>query len=128
MDLFTYDEVIIPINLKNHWIFAIAEMRSKTVHIYDSYVTYLAGCHDAIMKNIISFLKDASELKSLEDDEWKADIQTVPQQLNSTDCGFFACRILDFVSRGLTPDFVQQDIPYFKKLMAYEISSEKLIM
>ena len=123
MDLSTFDEVIIPINSKGHWIFAIAKIRSKTVHIYDSYVKHLASFHDAIISKITSFLKYA-----VEDDEWKGDIQIVPQQENDSDCGFFACKILDYVSTGKSLNFGQQDMEYLKKVMAYEIYKQKLIM
>ena len=78
----------------------------------------------------MSFLKfemmEKADQELIEED-WSQSIPIVPQQANVTDCGFYAMKNLDFMSRGLRPDYTPQDIPYFKKAMIYEISTCQLI-
>ena len=84
---------------------------------------YVATEHGPMMEKVFSFLKYVAQKKEieLEFEEWTSDIQVVPQQPNFHDCGFYACKILDYVSRGLKPNFKTTDMKYFKKIMVYEL-------
>ncbi len=48
-------------------------------------------------------------------------------QDNGSDCGVFTCKFADFVSRQKRFVFEQANIPYFRKRLAFEILSEKLL-
>ena len=98
--------------------------------MYDSLMQYLAVEHGPMMRKVFSFIKfEALKKKGveLEDDDWSSDIQVVPQQDNYTDCGYYCMKILDYVSRGLKPNFEAVDMPYFKKLMVYELGKGNLM-
>ena len=114
---------MVPINTKDHWLFIIANLSSKSIHLYDSLMKYVATEHGPMMEKVFSFLKYVAQKKEieLEFEEWTSDIQVVPQQPNFHDCGFYACKILDYVSRGLKPNFKTTDMKYFKKIMVYEL-------
>ena len=130
MDFFAFDKIVVPINLQDHWLFVIANLSSKSLHLYDSLMQHLAKEHGSMMKKVFSFLKYVAQEKKeieLEDEEWSYDIQVVPQQNNFYDCGYYSMKILEYVSRGLKPNFEPKDMLYFKKLMVYELGKGTLM-
>jgi hypothetical protein len=54
--------------------------------------------------------------------------QKIPQQMNGSDCGMFACTLAEYICSGADVSFTQQDMPYFRRKMAYEIYTCKLLM
>jgi len=54
--------------------------------------------------------------------------QKIPQQMNGSDCGMFACTFAEYLCRGADITFTQQDMPYFRRKMVYEIYTCKLLM
>ncbi len=50
----------------------------------------------------------------------------VPQQLNGSDCGVFACIFAEFLSRDAMLDFTQDDITLLRRVVALEILDCKL--
>lgn len=49
-------------------------------------------------------------------------LEDTPQQENGFDCGVFTCQFLEALSRGLeTFDFTQDDMPYLRRRMIWEI-------
>ncbi|KAK2562098.1 Sentrin-specific protease 2 [Acropora cervicornis] len=52
--------------------------------------------------------------------EWKlAAPKDIPEQLNGCDCGVFACKYAEYLSRGAKFDFDQEDIPETSSLTFY---------
>jgi sentrin-specific protease 1 len=45
----------------------------------------------------------------------------VPQQNNSSDCGVFLCTFAEHAARGAPFAFTQNDMPYFRRRITYEI-------
>ena len=83
-----------------------------------------------MLENVKSYLKyELEKQKQIwKEEEWSLVVQMVPQQKTETDCGYFAMKFLDFVSRGLKPEFTQEDIKFYKKIMVLEICSKKLLI
>jgi sentrin-specific protease 1 len=55
-------------------------------------------------------------------------VKDVPQQMNGSDCGMFACKFAEYLSRGkLTFSFNQTHMPYFRRRMILEILNKKLM-
>ena len=54
-------------------------------------------------------------------------LQEIPQQMNGSDCGMFACKFAEYLSRDVTISFNQEHMPYFRRRMVYEIVTQKLL-
>jgi len=54
-------------------------------------------------------------------------IDHCPEQENGSDCGMFVCKVVENLSRNVEPTFEQQDLPYFRQRMLWEICNNKLI-
>uniref|UniRef100_A0A8B9V5X1 Ubiquitin-like protease family profile domain-containing protein n=1 Tax=Anas zonorhyncha TaxID=75864 RepID=A0A8B9V5X1_9AVES len=53
--------------------------------------------------------------------------EEIPQQMNGSDCGMFACKYADCITKDKPINFTQQHMPYFRKRMAWEILHRKLL-
>ena len=51
----------------------------------------------------------------------------IPEQQNGCDCGVFMSKYAEYKSRDANFTFTQQNMPYFRKRMIYEIVSKKLL-
>ena len=54
--------------------------------------------------------------------------QDIPQQMNGSDCGMFACTFAEFSSRGAPYTFSQGDMPQLRRKAAYEILQGRLLL
>ena len=54
-------------------------------------------------------------------------VKDIPQQMNGSDCGMFTCKFAEYLSRNANISFTQEDMPYFRKRMIYEIVQAKLM-
>ena len=52
----------------------------------------------------------------------------IPQQMNGSDCGVFACKFAEYLARRAKLSFTQQNMPYFRQRMIYEIVQNTLIL
>lgn len=55
-------------------------------------------------------------------------LQDIPQQMNGSDCGMFACTFAEFSSRDAPYTFTQANMPYLRKKAALEILQAKLLL
>jgi len=54
-------------------------------------------------------------------------LPTTPQQENGYDCGVFTCQFMESLSRGEeTFNFTQENMPYLRRRMIWEIGNTKL--
>ena len=127
-DIFTYDIILIPIHLEEHWCLAVVDFRCPGVFYYDS----MGGHNMPALSAILQYLKQEYARKrngELDLKEYVKDIVAdCPKQENGADCGIFACKTAEFLSRDATLRFTQRDMPYYRKLMVYEISKKRLLM
>ena len=76
---------------------------------------------------IVDEMKDKKN-QEMSIDEWQhIHHQEIPTQENQSDCGVFACQFAEYGSRRAPHDFTQQQMPYFRKRMVWEIYCKRLM-
>lgn len=126
IDLFSYDIVLVPIHLGNHWCLAVIDFRKKAIAYYDS----LGGTNEKCLDKLLSYLMDEANKKQNKFDQqvWRLEwLKNIPQQQNGSDCGVFVYQFADYVARDVPINFTQSDMPYFRKRMAIEILNGRLM-
>ncbi|NXC37554.1 SENP2 protease, partial [Penelope pileata] len=129
VDLFKQDMVIVPIHLTAHWTLAVIDMRKKTITYFDSF----GKKGDKICDTLFRYLQEESKQKrklELSAAEWTLRSMAsheIPQQTNGSDCGVFLCKYADYISRDKPFTFTQNDMPYFRKKMVWEIIHQRLL-
>ncbi|KAJ4476722.1 cysteine proteinase [Lentinula aciculospora] len=128
VDLFSKDAVLIPVNHDNtHWTAAAINFRQKRIESYDS----MFLDRSAVFKVLRGYLdaEHRNKKKAPFDFTGWQDyvVKDTPQQENGYDCGVFTCQFLESLSRGEeTFNFTQDDIPYLRRRMIWEIGHSKL--
>lgn len=132
VDIFSLDKIIVPVHLGNHWCLAVINMVLKRIEYYDSLLGY-----PSCMKLLKKYLKDEWKDKKYSVDSslnpefnldgWVEYVPTdIPRQTNGYDCGIFACKYADYISRDFDFDFSQADIPKIRSQMLIEILENDL--
>ncbi|KAK7433828.1 hypothetical protein VKT23_020544 [Stygiomarasmius scandens] len=128
VDIFSKDVVIIPVNHSNvHWTGAAINFRRKRIESYDS----MGMDQTMVYKRLRNYLdaEHRNKKKSPFDfTDWiDYTLKDTPQQENGYDCGVFTCQFLESLSRGEENfTFTQEDIPYLRRKMAWEIGNARL--
>ncbi|KAM9842019.1 sentrin-specific protease 2 isoform 1-T1 [Aulostomus maculatus] len=129
VDLFLCDLILVPLHLGIHWAMAVIDFKSKTVKSYDS----MGQRHDDICSLLLLYLKEEHKAKKGRDFDsarWTVGSMRapeIPQQKNGSDCGVFACKYAEYISKGRPLTFKQCHMPIFRKLMIWEILHRKLL-
>ncbi|GAB1603476.1 sentrin-specific protease 1-like [Argonauta hians] len=127
VDIFANKYLIIPIHLEMHWCLAVVNFQNKTICYYDS----IGGKNTQCLETIKNYLCEESlDKKNVAFDltGWTTTtVKNIPHQMNGSDCGMFACKYADYISRELPITFTQADMPTFRRLMVYEILKKKLL-
>ncbi|NXK92103.1 SENP2 protease, partial [Formicarius rufipectus] len=129
VDLFKKDLILVPIHLSVHWALLVIDVRKKTIKYFDS--MGLKG--KDICATLLKYLQEESkEKRNLEliASEWTLRSMSpweIPQQSNGSDCGVFACKYADYISRDKPITFTQAHMPYFRRKMVWEIIHQQLL-
>ncbi|NXU30026.1 SENP1 protease, partial [Thalassarche chlororhynchos] len=129
VDIFSVDLLLVPIHLGVHWCLAVVDFRKKTITYYDS----MGGINSEACRILLQYLKQESldkKRKEFDANGWallSKKSQEIPQQMNGSDCGMFACKYADCITKDKPINFTQQHMPYFRKRMAWEILHRKLL-
>uniref|UniRef100_A0AAV2JHY5 Ubiquitin-like protease family profile domain-containing protein n=1 Tax=Knipowitschia caucasica TaxID=637954 RepID=A0AAV2JHY5_KNICA len=129
VDLFLCDLILVPLHLGVHWAMAVIDLKLKTVKTYDS----MGQRHDDISRLLLLYIQEEHKVKKdgeLDLSKWSAcsmRSSEIPQQKNGSDCGVFACKYADYISRERPLTFKQCHMPVFRKLMIWEILNQKLL-
>lgn len=127
IDIFSYDLILIPIHLGMHWCLAVIDFKNKEIVYYDS----LRGNNPQCIMGLKKYLDDESKDKkkcAFNFDDWKEIMpKSIPEQMNGCDCGVFACKYAEYRSRDAKFTFTQENMPYFRQRMVYEICTKKLL-
>ena len=127
MDLFSYSLVLVPIHLGLHWSLAALDMDAKSITYYDS----MGVNNEAALTELADYLCEEHKAKKeteLDMSEWKKVIaENIPQQMNGSDCGMFACKFAEYLSRRARFTFSQSNMDYFRKRMIYEICTNQIM-
>ncbi|XP_032741689.1 sentrin-specific protease 1 isoform X5 [Rattus rattus] len=129
VDVFSVDILLVPIHLGVHWCLAVVDFRKKSITYYDS----MGGVNNEACRILLQYLKQESvdkKRKELDTNGWQLfskKSQEIPQQMNGSDCGMFACKYADCITKDRPINFTQQHMPYFRKRMVWEILHRKLL-
>lgn len=127
VDVFAHDVLVVPVHLKMHWCVAVIDFRDRTIRYYDS----MGQPNDLCLEHLRIYLKEESMDKKKQPYDttgWKLEnVTNIPQQMNGSDCGVFSCMFAEYICRNAKITFTQQDMPYFRRKIVYEILNRKLI-
>ena len=129
VNIFEKEVILLPIHQKVHWSLVVIDMRKQNIVYLDS----MGQTGRAICDTIFEYLKQESksrrniELDPLQWKRYSMTPQEIPQQLNGSDCGVFACKYADYIARDQPVTFTQQDMPLFRKRMVWEILHSHLL-
>ncbi|MEE6489879.1 hypothetical protein FKM82_015710 [Ascaphus truei] len=129
MHLFEMEIILVPIHLDVHWSLLVCDLRKKTIKYYDS----IGQEGYSICEAFLKYLQEESKIKRNQDlniSEWKLHCMKpheIPQQMNGSDCGMFACKYADCISRDKPITFTQYHMNYFRRRMVWEILHQKLL-
>jgi len=85
------------------------------------------NCLDLLFKYLKEEHLDKKK-EPMDTTHWKTELKKeIPQQMNGSDCGMFTCKFAEYLSRRARISFTQQDMPYFRKRMMYEIVKNDLM-
>ncbi|XP_053147234.1 sentrin-specific protease 1 isoform X2 [Hemicordylus capensis] len=129
VDIFSVNILLVPIHLGVHWCLAVIDFRKNTITYYDS----MGGSNSEACKILLQYLKQESldkKRREFDSNGWmllSKRSQEIPQQMNGSDCGMFACKYADCITKDKPINFTQQHMPYFRKRMVWEILHRKLL-
>lgn len=127
VDIFAHDLLLVPVHLGVHWCLAVIDFRDRTIRYYDS----MGGRNDECLKALGKYLREESKdkkKKELDLTDWTYEtVKDIPQQMNGSDCGMFALKYAEYITRDAKITFDQMHMPYFRRRMVYEILTQKLL-
>ncbi|KAM8977555.1 sentrin-specific protease 1 [Pelodytes ibericus] len=129
VDIFSMNILLVPIHLGVHWCLAVIDFRKKSVTYYDS----MGGLNNEACRLLLQYLKQESLDKKgvcFDSNGWvltSKRSEEMPQQMNGSDCGMFACKYADYITKDKPITFTQRHMPYFRKRMVWEILHQKLL-
>jgi len=127
VDLFSCSLVFVPVHLGMHWCLAVVDMDMKEIKYYDS----MGGNNSRCLSALLKYLNEEHKVKKgspLDMDEWETTLmKDIPQQMNGSDCGMFACKFSEYLSRRKRISFTQANMPLFRRRMIYEIVKNNLL-
>ena len=91
-------------------------MGSDKTDILNTLLSYLQSEH--MDKKKTPFDTSGFELENVKD---------IPRQMNGSDCGMFTLKYSEYLSRNASITFTQEDMPYYRSRMVYEIVTNKII-
>lgn len=127
VDIFAQDLVVVPVHLDIHWCMSIIDFRERSIVYYDS----MGGGNTKCLAALKQYLQDESldkKKRSYDMSDWTfRSAKNIPQQMNGSDCGMFSCMFAEYVCANRKITFTQDDMPYFRNKMVYEILRGKLL-
>ncbi len=128
IDVFTYNQVFIPIHAAQHWSIVHVSMLQREIAFLDS----LGKDGEGILKDVLRWLKEeyASKHKSREESFGPFSIKKVvcPRQMNGDDCGVFALAFVDLLANELPINVMTQCLcERVRKLIAFWIVRGHLV-
>lgn len=129
VDIFARQKILIPVHLGVHWCVAEVDVSARKILYYDS----LHGNNPLCLQILLEWLKAEHQDKRsspLPDaDSWELCCahHLTPAQQNGYDCGVFTCVIAEYRARGAELTFTQADMAYFRRRLAYEILTGRLL-
>ncbi|GLJ59586.1 hypothetical protein SUGI_1515260 [Cryptomeria japonica] len=128
VDIFNHDFVLVPVHLGNHWCLALIDFTNRTISYFDS----MGGGQNGCCNTLLEYLRQESLDKKKQDfgkEDWNLIDRSydIPRQTNCSDCGVFACTYAEYLTRPAKFNFTQENMPYFRKKMIYEIITKQIL-
>jgi len=127
VDIFGHDLIVVPVHLGMHWCLATIDLAKKAVFYYDS----MGGNNSQCLSALLKYLEDEHMDKKktpFDTSGFQAQIvKDIPQQMNGSDCGMFTCKFAEYLSRNAPITFSQENMPYFRRRMIWEIVNNTLL-
>lgn len=122
IDIFSFNKIIIPIHLGNHWTLGVVNFDKKRFEYYDSFQASSTPFFEVMRRYLKEEFIDKKKTGELDLSDWTDSIPTeIPHQTNGWDCGIFACKYADYCSRGVPFDFRQIDMPILRQRIVLEM-------
>ncbi|XP_058103726.1 putative ubiquitin-like-specific protease 1B [Magnolia sinica] len=124
--LWKYDVVYIPLNARgHHWLMAAVYPRKKEVTLYDSLSIELEEKNKLVVAQVTDGLRWLFHVLDGGLVRWEKPWNVKPSadrpaQHNSDDCGVFMLKYIDFLCSMSAIDFTLEEIPKFRKTIAYD--------
>nr|XP_027217776.1 sentrin-specific protease 1-like [Penaeus vannamei] len=100
---------------------------TKKVNASSLIISCISPIFQALKKYLESEHEDKKKAKYDTGDWTLENMKDIPQQMNGSDCGMFACKFAEYLSRDVAITFDQQHMPYFRRRMIYEIVRATLL-
>lgn len=127
VDIFSHDLILVPVHLGVHWCLAVIDFRHSTIRYYDSMGGQNPKCLEMLRKYLQEESRDKKQ-KELDMSDWTYEtVKDIPHQMNGSDCGMFALKYAEYITRDAKITFEQLNMPYFRRRMVYEILTNKLL-
>uniref|UniRef100_A0A8R1Y4M6 ULP_PROTEASE domain-containing protein n=1 Tax=Onchocerca volvulus TaxID=6282 RepID=A0A8R1Y4M6_ONCVO len=114
IDIFAYELLLVPVHLGAHWCLCVIDFKNRIIDYYDS----MGGSNDHCLDILSEYLCEESldkRKKEFDLSRWQlVNRDDIPQQMNGSDCGMFACKFAEYASRRAQISFNQQHMPYFR--------------
>lgn len=127
VDVFSKEILLVPVHLGMHWCLAVIDLQRAVIEYYDS----MGGDNDECLTALYHWIQDESLDKRkipFNMDGWTTvNRKDIPQQHNGSDCGMFACRFAEYITRRARINFTQKDMSYFRQRTMYEILEKTLL-
>lgn len=128
VDIFSYDLIPVPVHVgKIHWCMAIIRVKEKVIRYYDS----MGNPNQPVLEALEQYLVDEAydkKKETLDTSDWvKQNVTDCPHQTNGSDCGVFSCMFAEHLTRNAGFTFSQNEMPYFRHKMIYEIATGELM-
>ncbi|CAD5206756.1 unnamed protein product [Bursaphelenchus okinawaensis] len=127
VDVFSYDVILIPVHMGNHWCMSMIDFTRQGIFYFDS----LGGKNTTCLRLLGNYLMEEhmdKKKSSYDVSMWTFECPAVPMQLNGSDCGVFSSIFAEFSSRLCEFKFDQRVMPYYRQRMVYEIVNKKLLI
>lgn len=130
VDIFTFDYLLVPVHLGNHWCLAFVDLTDRIISYYDSLGGGPNGCCDTLLE-YLRYESNDKKKQDLDDENWRLldqyHTEGIPRQQNCSDCGVFACTYAEYLTRQAKLNFSQEHMPYFRKKMIYELVTKRIL-
>ena len=127
LDLFTFDMIIIPVHLDIHWCLAVVNLKEKTVKFYDSLPGHYKKKYLEVLRKYIEQEHMDKKKAPFDTKDFKLEnVKDIPLQKNGYDCGVFILKYSEWLSRDAIITFTQEDMPYYRAILIYEIVNNKI--
>ncbi|KAF9761893.1 Sentrin-specific protease [Nosema granulosis] len=120
--IFDYKFILIPVHLKNHWVFVAVDTKNHGIEYYDS----LGGYNSEVVKNITRYLEMEQLSKFKYAKTYFSYKNKAPLQANGVDCGVFVCMFARYRAEN-SKKFYYGSMWDFRLKILHELLSKTII-